>query len=85
MVPLAINSPEMVGPTISTRRYSTVVAERPFHLGDRRLLLLLGRLRGDADENGIGCAEFLNLNLAEAEAAHLAANVGEIGRDFPWS
>ena len=57
-------------------------AERPFHLGDRGLLLLLRRLRGDANENGIGCAEFLNLNLADAEAAHFAANVGEIGGTF---
>ena len=82
MVPLAISSPEMVGPTISTRRYSTPVAERLLHLGDRRLLLLLRRLGGDANEDGIGGAEFLDLNLAEAEPAHLGANVGEIGRAF---
>ena len=29
-----------------------------------------------------GRAEFLDLNLAEAETADLAANVGEIGRAF---
>ena len=56
------------------------IAERLLHLGDRFLLLLLRRLGGDADEHGIGCAEFLDLNLAETEPVHLAANVGEIGR-----
>ena len=55
------------------------VAERRLDLGDRGLLLLLGRLRGDANEHGVGRAEFLNLHLAEAEPAHLAANVGKIG------
>ena len=82
MVPLAISSPEMVGPTISTRRYSTSVAERLLYLGDRRLLLLLGRLGGDANEDGIRSAEFLDLNFAEAEPADLAANVGKVGRAF---
>ena len=58
------------------------VAERRLDLGDRGLLLLLGRLRGDANEHGVGRAEFLNLHLAEAEPVHLAANVGKIGRAF---
>ena len=56
------------------------IAERLLNLGDRRLLLLLGRLRGDANEHGIGRAEFLDLNFADAEPVYLAANVGEIGR-----
>ena len=80
MVPLAISSPEMVGPTISTRRYSTVSPSAAFDLGDRGLLLLLGRLRGDANQHGVGRAEFLDLHLAEAEPVDLGANVGEVGR-----
>ena len=51
----------------------------PLHLGDGLLLLLLGRLGGDADQHGVRRAKFLNLHLAETEAVHLAANIGEIG------
>ena len=43
------------------------------------LLLLLGGLGGDADQNGIRRAKFLNLNLAEIETMHLGADIAEIG------
>ena len=82
IVPPAINSPDMVGPTISTRRYSTSSPSACFTLAMECLLLLLGRLRGDADQHGVGRAEFLDLNLAEPETADLGADVGEIGRAF---
>ncbi len=55
------------------------VAERLLHLGDGGLLLLLLRLRGDADQNRVRRAEFLDLDLAETKPADLGANVGEIG------
>ena len=61
------------------------VAERLLHLGDRCLLLLLGRLRGDADEDVVRRAEFLDLNLAEIRAR---SSWRECRRDwpgFPWS
>ena len=58
------------------------VSERALDLGDRSLLLLLGRLGRDADEDGIGSAEFLDLDLAEAEPAHFAAKIGKVGGAF---